>query len=74
MFPLKDIAQAVGRKPIVSSDMRDKIDVWYNCYLGKADWTDGDKVISLRIESSAVRELANAALNEMSLNIHQRKN
>ena len=73
MFPLKDIAQAVGRKPIISSDMRDKIDVWYNCYLGKADWTDGDKVISLRIESSAVRELANVALNEMSLNITNEK-
>lgn len=69
MFPIKDIAHAVGLKPIISSDMQDKIDVWYKSYIGKAEWVDGDKVISLRTESSAVRELANVALNEMTINI-----
>lgn len=69
MFPIKDIAHAMGMKPIISSDMQDKIDVWYKSYIGKAEWVDGDKVISLRTESSAVRELANVALNEMSINI-----
>lgn len=73
MFPIKDIAHAVGLKPIISSDMQDKIDIWYKSYIGKAEWVDGDKVISLRTESSAVRELANVALNEMSINITNEK-
>lgn len=73
MFPIKDIAHAVGLKPIISSDMQDKIDAWYKSYIGKAEWVDGDKVISLRTESSAVRELANVALNEMSINITNEK-
>jgi len=73
MFPIKDIAQAVGLKPIISSDMAERIDVWYKSYVGKAEWVDGDKVISLRTESSAVRELANVALNEMSININNEK-
>ena len=69
MFPLKDIASAIGRTPIMTDEMQRKVEVWRKSYFGKADWVDGDKVISLRIESSAVRELANVALNEMSINI-----
>ena len=56
MFPLKDIASAIGRTPIMTDEMQRKVEVWRKSYFGKADWVDGDKVISLRIESSAVRE------------------
>ena len=69
MFPIKDIAQAIGVKPELSSEMSERIDLWGKCYRGKADWCDGKKVISLRIESSSVRELADVALNEMTTNI-----
>ena len=69
MFPIKDIAQAVGRKPILSSEMQSRIEAWSNSYFGKAEWVDGKKVISLRIESSSARELSNVALNEMTTNV-----
>lgn len=69
MFPLKDIKAALGIETALSSDMADKIDEWCKCYMGKADWVDGDKIISLRIENSVVRELANVSLNEMTTNV-----
>ena len=69
MFPIKDIVQALGVNSVLSEDMKAHISLWNKCYFGKADWCDGDKVISLRIESSSVRELANVALNEMTTNV-----
>lgn len=69
MFPLKDIQKALNIQTALSQDMLDRIAVWNQCYSGKAKWCDGDRVISLRLESSSVRELANVALNEMTTNV-----
>ena len=69
LFPIKDIQTAMDITPALSQNMLDRIDVWSNCYRGKAEWVDGDRVISLRLESSAMRELANVTLNEMTTNV-----
>lgn len=69
MFPIKTIEQAIGVKPAISQEMIDRIDLWMKCYSGKAPWADGEKVVSLRLEKSAVREFANVTLNEMAVNI-----
>ena len=69
LFPIKDIQTALDITPALSQDMLDRIDVWSNCYRGKAKWVDGDRVVSLRLESSAMRELANVTLNEMTTNV-----
>lgn len=73
MFPIKDIQTAIGVKPALSEDMLDRIELWNQAYMGKAAYVDGKKVISLRLESSSVRELANVALNEMTTNVSHEK-
>lgn len=69
MFPIRDIQTALDIVPALSQDMLGCIDKWDHCYRGKAEWVDGERVISLRLESSGVRELANVTLNEMTTNI-----
>ena len=69
LFPIKDIKTALGVKPALSQEMLDRIDVWNRAYMGKAAHIDNKRVISLRIESSGVRELANVAVNEMTTNV-----
>lgn len=69
MFPIKDIQQAIGIKPAVSERMLERIAFWSRCYRGNAEWVDGDKVISLRLEKAITREFANVTLNEMTMNI-----
>lgn len=69
MFPIKDIQTAVGVRPALSHDMMERITLWDRCYCGKAPWVDGDKVVSLRLEKSTVREFANVTLNEMTVTI-----
>ena len=73
MFPIKTIEQAIGIKPAISQEMLDRIDFWMKCYSGKAPWVDDKKVVSLRLEKSAVREFANIALNEMTVNISNKQ-
>lgn len=69
LFPLKDIRQALGVEPAVSPEMLSRIAFWSRCYRGKADWVDGGRVISLRLEKAITREFANVSLNEMTLHI-----
>lgn len=69
LFPIKDIQTALGVKTALSSEMVERIDLWNRAYMGKALHVDGDRVISLRLESSGVRELANVTLNEMTTNV-----
>lgn len=69
MFPLRDIRQVLGVQPAVSQKMIERIAFWGRCYRGKADWVDGDRVVSLRLEKSVTREFANVTLNEMTLKI-----
>ena len=73
MFPIKDIQTVVGFKPCVSQVMTERIAFWDSCYRGKADWIDGDRVISLRLEKSITREFANVTLNEMTLKISDKR-
>lgn len=69
MFPIKTIEAALGVKPALTDEMIEAIELWSACYSGKAPWVDGDKVVSLRLEKSITRELANVALNEMTVKI-----
>lgn len=69
MVPIKDIQTALGVQPALSQTMTDRIDRWKKAYTGNAEWVDGDKIISLRIETSSVRELANVTLNEMTVTV-----
>lgn len=73
LFPVKDIQTALGITPALSQEMLERIDIWSRCYQGKAEWVDNDRVISLRLESSSVRELANVTLNEMTVNVSNEK-
>jgi A118 family predicted phage portal protein len=72
MFPIKNIQQALMLKPAISQEMVNKIDEWLKCYIGKAPWVEGE-VISLRLESSIVREFARTSINEMSTNVSNEK-
>lgn len=69
MFKKSDIKKALGVSTAVSNTMLDKIDMWDKMLCGKADWVDNDSIFSLRLEQSIVREFANIALNEMTVNI-----
>ena len=73
LFPIKDIQTALGVEPALSQNMLDRIAVWNKAYMGKAAHVDGDKVISLRLESSSVRELANVTLSEMTTNVSNKQ-
>ena len=73
MFSIKTIEQAVGVKPALSQEMLARIDLWSKCYSGRAPWTDGEKVVSLRLEKSTVREFANVMLNEMTVKISDKR-
>lgn len=72
LFPIKDIQTALNVKTALSQEMLDRIDLWSKAYMGKAPHVDGDRVISLRLESSSVRELANVTLNELTTNVSNR--
>lgn len=72
LFPIKDIQTALNVKTALSQEMLDRIDLWSKAYMGKAPHVDVDRVISLRLESSSVRELANVTLNEMTTNVSNR--
>ena len=73
LFPIKDIQTALGITPALSQAMLDRINIWNKAYRGKSAHIDNDRVISLRLESSSVRELANVALNEMTTNVSNEK-
>lgn len=73
LFPIKDIQQALGVKPAISEEMIKRIDFWTKCYMGNAEWVDGEKVISLRLEKSITREFANVTLNEMTADVSNEK-
>lgn len=72
-FPIKDIQTALNVKPAVSQEMIRATEIWYNCYIGEADWCgeapDGTITVSLGLESSVSREFANVVTNEMTVNI-----
>lgn len=72
LFPLKDIKQALGIKPAITDDMLSSIELWQNCFSGNAPWLNDD-VISLRLEQSITRELANITLNEMTASVSNDK-
>lgn len=70
-FPIKDIQAALDIKPAVSKELTDLTELWYSCYIGEAPWCgqdyDGSITVSLRLEQSVVRELANIVTNEMTV-------
>lgn len=68
LFPIKDIQSALNIKPAISKDMLDSIEIWQNCYSGKAPWIDKD-VKSLKLEQSIVREFSNIVINEMTASV-----
>lgn len=72
-FPIKDIQTALSIKPAVSQEMIRLIELWYNCYIGEAEWCgeapDGTITVSLGLESSITREFANVVTNEMTVSI-----
>lgn len=72
LFPVKDIKTALDIKPALSQEMLTKIETWYDCYSGNADWL-GENVQSLRLEQSVVREFANIVLNEMTAKVSNRQ-
>lgn len=73
-FPIKDIQTALDIKPAVSPEMIRLTELWYNCYIGEAEWCgediSGNIVVSLGLESSVVREFANVVTNEMTVKIN----
>lgn len=68
LFPIKDIQTAMNIKPAISEDMINNIEMWQNCYSGKAFWLD-ENVCSLHLEQSITREFANIVLNEMTAKV-----
>lgn len=72
LFAIKDIKTALNVDAAISQEMLNKIDEWQKCYSGRAPWLTDD-IHSLRLEQSIVREFANIALNEMSVNITNEK-
>lgn len=72
-FPIKDIQTALNVKPAVSQEMIRLTEIWYNCYIGEAEWCgeapDGTITVSLGLESSVAREFANVVTNEMTVKI-----
>lgn len=76
-FPIKDIQTALNIRPAISQELIDCTELWYNCYIGEAQWCgeqlDGSIVTSLRLEHSVVRELADIAINEMTFDTENEK-
>lgn len=68
VFGIKDVSDAVGMDVPISQAMINQIEKWQNCYSGSAPWLT-DTVKSLRLEQSVVKEFANIAVGEMSVNI-----
>lgn len=68
LFPMRDIQTALNIKPAISKDMIDRIEIWQNCYAGKAYWLDKE-LHSLRLEESITRVLTNITLNEMTASV-----
>lgn len=68
LFPIRDIQAALNIKLAISEDMVNKIEIWQNCYSGKAFWLD-ENVCSLHLEQSITREFSNIVLNEMTAKV-----
>lgn len=72
LFPIKDIKSALNIELALSSEMLNKIELWQDCYCGRANWIDEENgVSSLRLEQSIVREFSNITLNEMTAAVTQ---
>lgn len=72
LFPIRDIKTALNIKPAMTQEMLDCIELWHNCYCGKALWIK-DSVHSLNLEQSITREFANIVLNEMTAKVSNAK-
>lgn len=68
MFPIKDIQTTLNIKPAISEEMIKQIEIWQNCYSGKAHWLD-ENFNSLRLEQSITREFSNIVINEMTASV-----
>lgn len=68
LIGVKDISTVAGADAAISRTMADRIEMWRNCYGGKAPWIS-DAVKSLRLEQSIVKEFANIAIGEMTVHI-----
>ena len=64
MFPAKNVEQALGLTPCITSLMQSKIELWQRMYVGMAPWCEGP-VKSLRKEQGICMEFANVCLDEM---------
>lgn len=72
MFSAYEIADNMGLKPAISSELFERIQLWNDMYSGAAPWLDGETV-SLRLEQGIVREFANIVLNEMTVSVSNEK-
>lgn len=72
LFSAYEIADNMGLKPAISSELFERIQLWNDMYSGAAPWLDGETV-SLRLEQGIVREFANIVLNEMTVSVSNEK-
>lgn len=73
IFKPNDIKKALEIDVSITQTMLDKIDQWSNMLNGNADWCNDEYIYSLRLEQSIVREFSNISLNEMTINISNKK-
>lgn len=73
MVSREDIKTNYNASTAITDTLINYIDTWAKMYAGKAKWIDNDAVYGLRLEQSITREFANITLNEMTVNITNKK-
>ena len=73
MVSREDIKTNYNASTAITDTLINYIDTWAKMYAGKAKWIDNDAVYGLRLEQSITREFANTTLNEMTVNITNKK-
>ncbi len=68
IFRQNEIKKIVGREPVISDDMLNRISLWFDMYRGKAPWVD-EYIKSLRIEQGICREFSDIVLSELNIKV-----
>ena len=69
MIPYQTIEQAERIETPLSTDMVNALNLWYDLYLNKAHWVDGDTIKSLNLPAFISSEVARQVVIELKWNI-----
>lgn len=70
MFSAKSIEQALKIQPVISTPMKDSIELWYDLYTGHASWLNSESgVESLNLPAQIACEKATLATLEMNIKV-----